>query len=189
MKGIIDLDNVVSDWAGWVFSQQKEIPKTAGLRSGRLQDMWPGLTDKDVDCLVCDVRGYSDARPVPGALDVLWRLVEDPEIKLLYLSAAPINTIRVRRTWLRKHGFPYTQKHGIIDLIHTGSSTVKVNWIVNHGCGFDFIIDDSLSHLDAALISNVSLRIAFDRPWNAGDKKHDRAYSWYQILSKIRVLK
>ena len=100
MKGIIDLDNVVSNWAGWVFSQQEEVPKAVGLRSGKLEEMWPDLTDEMVDKIVQDVRGYIDAEPIPGAFESLWNLVEGEEISLLYLSAAPLDAVDARRLWL-----------------------------------------------------------------------------------------
>ena len=187
MKGIIDLDNVVSNWAGWVFSQQEEVPKTAGLRSGKLEEMWPDLTDEMVDEIVQDVRGYIDAEPMPGALDGLWDLVSGEDIEILYLSAAPLEAFDARALWLRKHGFPYREDEGVIDLIHIGDSASKVDWIMVYGEEYDFIIDDSLSHLDAALIANIPLRLTYNCPWNEGDENHDRAYSWAEAVRKIRA--
>jgi hypothetical protein len=184
VKGIVDLDNVVNDWMGWVMSQQTEVPKTAGLRSGKLEEMWPDLDDEGVDRIVEDVRGYIDSDLVPGAYDGLWSLLNTTGLKLMYVSAAPVDVEDARRVWFRKHGLPLEHEN-VLGLIHVGGSTEKTNWIMEYGCAYSFILDDSLSYLDAALLAEIPFRMAFNHPWNEFDENHDRVYSWAQVLPKL----
>ena len=188
VKGLIDLDNVVSDWISWVLSEQTEAPKAEGLRSGRLQDMWSELTDEDVDRIVQDIRGYTKAELVPGASKGLWSLAYNPDIDFIYLSAAPKSAIEGRRQWLIKQGLPISEENGILQLLHLDDSKGKVDWIMDHGCGYDFILDDGLAYLDAALMANIPLRMAYDHPWNKDDGNHDRVFSWEEAVEKIQLM-
>ena len=188
MKGIIDLDNVVSDWAGWVFSQQTEIPKANGLRSGRLKDMWPTITDDDVIRIVSDVRGYGDPNPIPGAHDGLWTLADAPDVELFYLSAAPTDALDARIRWLKRYGFPYAKEDSILGLLHLDNSENKISWIMEHGKEYGFIIDDMLSHLDAALLAGIPLRMVFAQSWNEEDENHTRVYSWAEAVTRVRSM-
>ncbi len=187
VKGLIDLDNVVSAWIPWVLSQQTEIPKAEGLRSGSLQDMWPDLTDEGVDRLVQDIRGYTTVDMVSGASEGLWKLVYDPDIDFIYLSAAPESAVEGRRLWLIKHGLPISTGNGVLSLIHLGSSEEKVNWIMDHGCDYDFILDDGLAYLDAALMASIPLRLVFNCLWNEDDGNHERVFSWQEAVEKIQT--
>jgi len=179
-KGIVDLDNVVSEWLDWVMSQQKSVPKLTGLRSGRLDEMWD-LTEKEVIDLVDDLRGYTDAEVVPGAYEGLWRLYHHPDVDFIYLSAAPKHALQGRVEWLERHGLPWSS------LTHLGKSGAKINWLMDHGSDYDFIIDDSLDHLDAALFAGIPLRMAFHRPWNQQEngENHIRVDSWRQAIGLI----
>ena len=189
VKGLIDLDNVVSNWISWVISKQSEAPERKGLRSGKLQDMWPDLTDEEVDQIVQDIRGYTKAEPISGASDGLWNLAYAPEIEFIYLSAAPESAVEGRYQWLIKQGLPISEENGVLRLLlHLDDSKGKVDWIMDHGCGYDFILDDGLAYLDAALMANIPLRIAYDYPWNKDDGNHERVFSWQEAVEKIRTL-
>lgn len=179
--GIIDLDNTVSEWLAWIMKQQGSVPKLSGLRSGRLEEMWD-LTDQQVDDLVQDLRGYTEVDVIPGAYEGLWKLWHDPQIEFIYVSAAPKNAIEGRYQWLQQNYLPIHQ----VELIHLGTSLDKVDWIHKYGKGYDFIVDDSLDHLDAALFAGVELRIAFHRPWNQQDEdNHHRVHNWKQVVNLI----
>jgi 5'(3')-deoxyribonucleotidase len=188
VKGLIDLDNVVSDWISWVMSKQTEIPKMEGLRSGKLQDMWPGLTDEDVDRIVQDIRGYTKAELISGASNGLWALAYEPDIDFIYLSAAPKSAVDGRRQWMLEQGLPISEMNGVLHLLHLDDSKGKVDWIMDHGCEYDFILDDGLAYLDAALMADIPLRIAYDHPWNKDDGNHERVFSWLEAVEKIRAL-
>ncbi len=82
IRGIVDLDNVVSEWFLWVMEQRDEVPKFSGLRSGRLEEMWD-LTEEQVDEIVQDLRGYTEVDVVPGAYVGLWRLWHDPQVEFI----------------------------------------------------------------------------------------------------------
>jgi len=187
--GLIDLDNVVSDWAGWVFRQQGEIPKSAGLMSGRLQDMWPVLTEADVTRIVEDVRGYSDVLLVPTAYSGLWDLLRQPNVSFLYLSAAPFTALDARRDWLQRQHLPTPEMEGVLGIKHLDHMENKTSWIMEHGCAFDFIVDDHLIYLDAALFSGIPLRMVYDKTWNQGrGEEHLRVRSWFEINKHVKKL-
>ena len=189
VKGLIDLDNVVSNWIFWVMSRHTEMPTMKGLRSGKLQDMWPDLTDEDVDRIVQDIRGYTKAELIPGASKGLWALAYDSDIEFIYLSAAPKSAVEGRYQWLLKHGLPISEENGILRLLHCDNSEEKVDWIMQNGCAYDFILDDGLVYLDAALMANIPLRIAYNCPWNElDDGNHDRVFNWQEAVEKIQAL-
>jgi len=189
VKGLIDLDNVVSDWFSWVLSRQTEAPKTEGLRSGKLQDMWPDLTDEDVDRIVQDIRGYTKVELISGASNGLWTLAYDPDITFMYLSAAPKSTTEGRRQWMLEQGLPISEMNGILRLIHLDTSEEKVDWIMDHGCAYDFILDDGLACLDAALMANIPLRLMYNISWNETENgNHERIFGWQEAVEKIQAL-
>ncbi len=182
LQGIIDLDNTVSEWFLWVMEQQSEVPKFSGLRSGRLSEMWD-LTPEQVTDIVQDLRGYTEADVVPGAFMGLWKLWYDPQVEFIYVSAAPKAAVEGRQQWLRENSLPIPSP-----LIHLGTSAEKVDWLYTHGEKFDFILDDGLGHLDAALFAGIDLRMAFRRPWNRQDKdNHIRVHTWEKAVSLIQI--
>jgi hypothetical protein len=188
VKGLIDLDNVVSAWISWVMSKQTEAPERKGLQSGKLQDMWPDLTDEDVDRIVQDIRGYTKAELISGASKGLWTLAYNPDIEFIYLSAAPEDAVDGRRQWMLEQGLPISEMNGILQLIHLDTSEGKVDWIMDRGCAYDFILDDGLAYLDAALMASIPLRMAYDYPWNTDDGNHDRVFNWQEAVEKIQAL-
>ena len=182
LRGIIDLDNVVSEWFLWVMEQQDEVPKLAGLRSGRLSEMWD-LTREQVDEIVQDLRGYTEVDVVPGAYLGVWNLWRNPRVEFLYVSAAPEHAVEGRYQWLQENYLPTPQPG---QLIHLGTSAEKVDWIHEYGEQYDFIVDDALSHLDAALFAGIDLRMAYHRPWNQQDEdNHIRVHTWKEVISLI----
>ncbi len=181
IKGIIDLDNVVSEWLAWVMKQQSVVPKLAGLRSGRLDEMWD-LTDQQVDDLVQDLRGYTEADVVPGAYEGLWKLWHDPQVDFTYVSASPKAARAGRYQWFQRNYLPIDEHR----LIHLGNSASKVDWIHDHSEAYDFILDDFLAPLDAALLAGIELRMAFHRPWNEQENgNHVRVHNWKQVVDLI----
>ncbi len=182
IRGIIDLDNTVSEWFAWVMEQQGEIPKLAGLRSGRLEEMWDNLTPKRIDEIVQDLRGYTEVSVVPGAYAGLWRLWHDPQVEFIYVSAAPKAIAEGRESWLRRNSLPTP-----LPMIHLDGSANKVDWIHEHGEGYDFILDDGLDYLDAALFAGIELRMAYHRPWNQQEQgNHVRVHNWTKVVSLIQ---
>ncbi len=181
IRGIIDLDNTVSEWFAWVMEQQVEIPKMAGLRSGRLVEMWD-ITPERIDEIVQDLRGYTEVDVVPGAATGLWRLWHNPEVEFIYVSAAPKAIAKGREYWLWKNSLPAP-----LPMLHLGTSANKVDWIHEHGEEYDFILDDSLDHLDAALFAGIELRMAYHRPWNQQEVgNHVRVHNWMKVVSLIQ---
>ncbi len=184
-RGLIDIDNVVSEWLRWVMEQQDEIPKLAGLRSGRLSEMWD-LTEEEVDQIVQDIRGYTEVALVPGALNGLWLFYMDPTIEFTYLSAAPVEARSGRYQWMQEQSLPDV---GIDQVIHVGTSEEKTAHILELGEDYDFIIDDFLSALDTGLLAGIETRIIFDRPWNSEDEEnHIRVQSWAEIVSVVQQI-
>jgi 5'(3')-deoxyribonucleotidase len=188
IRGLIDLDNVVSNWLGWVMLQVNKIPKAEGLISGRLEEMWPELTEEEVHQLVYDPRGYTEPEMIFGADTVLWRMARDPRIQIMYLSAAPDGeSFKGRKDWMSRIGFPMSKENGVLDLIHVNGSENKVQWIMNQGEGYSFIVDDHLSYLDAALLSGIKHRYVFDNLWNRNDGNHQRVRSWQELWTRLKV--
>lgn len=187
MRGIVDIDNVVSDWVGWVIrcQSEKEPPQQKGVNSGLLEEMWP---DADWKKIVADPKGYSEAFPIPGARDCLWQLSIDPDIRFDYISAAPEETEDIRRGWFESNMMPITRG---TSLIHLGGSENKIAYINEFGGEhYDFIIDDHLYYLDAALFAGIPLRLVYNYKWNQDDgDNHIRIYNWKDALSKILLYK
>jgi hypothetical protein len=182
IQGIIDLDNVVSEWLFWVMEQQSEVPKLAGLRSGRLDEMWD-LTDQQVDDIVQDLRGYTEADVVPGAYEGLWTLWHDPRVDFIYVSASPKAATAGRHQWFQRNYLPIDEHR----LIQLGNGADKEDWIHDHGETYDFILDDFLAPLDAALLAGIELRMAFHRPWNVQEEEnHQRVHNWKQVVDLIQ---
>lgn len=185
IKGIIDLDNVVSEWLAWVMKQQSEVPKLAGLRSGRLEEMWD-LTDQQVDDIVQDLRGYTEADVVPGAYEGLWTLWHDPRVDFIYVSASPKAAKAGRYQWFQRNYLPIDEHR----LILLGNGADKEDWIHNHSESYGFILDDFLAPLDAALLAGIETRMLFNRPWNSeDDENHIRVHSWAEIVSLVQQIR
>ena len=161
IKGLVDLDNVVSNWRDWVFEQMKEDPTPEGLLAGNLRKMWPEMTEEEETEIVADLRGYTEAQEIPGA----WRvrvLTQGLKVEVFYLSAAPVDAQEGRREWLKRNNLPTPGDLGVLELLHVGSGDAKVDWIMEHGSDYDFIVDDSLHYLDAAWNAGIPLRMIYD---------------------------
>ncbi|KKL20083.1 hypothetical protein LCGC14_2458990, partial [marine sediment metagenome] len=138
---------------------------------------------EQVDEIVQDLRGYTEVDVVPGAYLGIWNLWRNPRVEFLYVSAAPEHAVEGRHQWLQENYLPTPQPG---QLIHLGTSAEKVDWIHEYGEQYDFIIDDTLDHLDAALFAGIDLRMAYHRPWNQQDEdNHIRVHTWKEIISLI----
>lgn len=192
VRGIIDFDDVVSDWSGWYTEQIGMMPSIRGLRSGRLQDRWPDVPVEQLEKLVADRRGYSEALPVKGAVTSLRELLGVPGIELSYVSAAIAEAEEDRRNWMRKHDISTDSHPQVALVLHVGTmeepgyGEEKKEWIEEHGPGYDFIIDDQLKYLDAAWTIGIEHRYAFFQLWNAEDENHTTVFGWKDFLERLK---
>ncbi|HEC65279.1 MAG TPA: hypothetical protein ENI23_08295 [bacterium] len=192
VRGIIDLDNVVSDWLDWYINQIGMMPTMNGLQTGQLTDMYPDVPVEELEKLVADRRGYSKARPVKGAVNSLRELLGVPGIELSYVSAAIVEAEEDRRNWMRKHDISTDSHPQVALLLHVGTmeepghGEEKKAWIEEHGADYDFIIDDQLKYLDAAWTVGIEYRYAFFQLWNAEDENHTTVFGWEDFLDKLK---
>jgi hypothetical protein len=191
IRGIIDLDNVVSDWMTWYIEQIGSMPALTGLRTGKLTDMYPDIPVEELEKLVADRRGYQDTLPVENAPKSLRELLRYPNVRILYLSAAFLHAEDARRLWMEINNIPldHPQVEGLLHL-STPEKPVgedKVRWIEENGSKYDFILDDALHYLDAAWIAGIEYRYAFFQPWNSEDENHQIVFGWKDFLEKLRI--
>ena len=191
IRGIIDLDDVVSDWMSWYVDQMGIMPNLKGLRTGQLTDMYPDVPVEELEKLVADRRGYQDTLPIENAPESLRELLRCPNVHILYLSAAFLHAEDARRLWMEINNIPldHPQVEGLMHLSipEKPVGEDKVQWIEENGSEYDFIIDDHLKYLDAAWIAGIEHRYAFFQPWNAEDENHQIVFGWEDFLEKLRI--
>lgn len=192
IRGIIDLDNVVSDWLGWYIRQIDVIPTAEGLRTGAIKDMYPHIPVETLEKLIADHRGYADTIPVDYAAESLRELLKASNVRIFYLSAATSGAENARRIWMEMHEIPIDHPQ-VEGLLHTrtsediGHEQEKVEWIEDHGSEYDFIVDDQLVFLDAAWTAGIEHRYAFFHLWNSEDVNHIPVYGWTDLLDRLNT--
>lgn len=191
IRGIIDLDNVVSDWLGWYIEQIGIDPESEGLRTGKLTDMYPDIHVDTLEKLVADRRGYTDTIPVEYAPYSLRELLKVDNVRIFYLSAAVSSAENARRLWMEMHGVPLNHPQ-VEGLLHArtsdeepGHEHEKIEWIEKHGAEYDFIVDDNLAFLDAAWTVGIEYRYSFFQYWNSEDVNHTTVYGWPDLLNNL----
>lgn len=192
IRGIFDLDDVVSDWSAWYTEQIGSMPSLEGLRSGRLRDRWPDIPVEQLEKLVADRKGYIESSPMKDAVESLRELLGVPEIEISYVSAAIQEAEEDRRNWMRKHDISTDSHPQVALLLHVGTmeepgyGEEKKIWIEEYGAEYDFIIDDQIKYLDAAWTVGIEHRYAFFQLWNADDQNHTPVYGWKDFLRRLK---
>jgi hypothetical protein len=190
MIGIIDLDNTCFEWIEWVITQLGE-PVEDGFMNGMMSSLWPDKSQKELNKVLYDPKGYGDALPVPGAPDSLRYLIQRG-IDIAYVSAAPndVKTLDLRKNSMRHFGFPLPGEEGVALMRHLDGFTNKSNWIIENQSRYDFsfIIDDSISAIDAAHLAGIPYLYLLTKPWNVGRDGTDhfhRVLGWNHAVERI----
>jgi hypothetical protein len=185
-KGIVDLDNCVSDWVGWV-------AKTHGMPvvdpdAYSVEEMF-GMSKKEAARFVSLPGGYgSDSlRKIPHASAVLNAINKTYFIS--YLSAAPKEFLDRRMLWMIQEGYPLGRNASIR---HTGDQEEKIERILEKDSDASFIVDDVPVYLHAAYVAGVPLRFLYTQPHNrryintyVDGFDFIRVFGWHEIKAVL----
>lgn len=180
--GLVDCDNTLSDWVGWVGKRLDRDPINPNAFT--LEEMY-GLSSDQALKLVMDPAGYSSTRlrPIPHSSRVLNNLYEAGYC-LWYISAAPIAWVTHRRIWMGRNKFPLIENgHPNTMLLHLDNRANKIEWILEHGREAWFIIDDQIDYLDAAATAGIPNRFLLNALHNLNifTMDHTRVSKWSEI--------
>lgn len=187
-RGLIDIDNTLSDWVGWIGDKLGKKPLNPF--AARVEDMY-GVSEEEATKLVNDPGGYSSKRlrAIPNASQVLSELCLEHGYGLDYVSAAPVEWYENRRTWMIRNGFPLPETGFPGNtLTHLGSFEKKIDWILENGRGYVFAIDDQVKYLDSCRTVGITIRFLLSALHNIHDQDapHLRIKSWHEVLPYLR---
>lgn len=176
----IDIDDVLRGWVESVRSHyRKDYPmhKIKKVTAWGLEPFFP--LGKNIYKYAFERRAkeiLEEAKPLPGAVAFVKRLVKEGH-KVILTTSQPVGLEQFTLNWIHKHKIPY---HAIA-FVHSGTGVDK-SFVKGN-----VLLDDGEHNLKAERLSDTTIPICFDRPWNQGWQGL-RVHSYDEFLGIIKML-